>query len=128
MNNSMFEKYFKSKSILLNILLVLCLVSIIATMIFICYSKIPVKTVEGRFYHGMELTDCNGVTDTYYQFRSDDNSVWWLLTADEIGEIPDIETKYSLKYNNNFTTECNCSKECECYCYDDELINIRRLV
>lgn len=77
----------------------------------------------------MELTDYDGVTDTYYQFRADDNSVWWVLTADEIGEVPDATTKYSLRYNNNFTTECDCPEEwdCECYCYDDEFIGIRKL-
>ena len=118
----------KTKKVIISIVVTICCISLIAVFTSAFCSLISVKTVEGRFYHDMELTDHEGITDTYYQFRADDNSVWWLLTADEIGEIPDIETKYSLKYNNNFTTECNCSKECECYCYDDELINIRRLV
>lgn len=119
----------KTKKVIISIVVTICCISLIAVFASAFCSSISVKTVEGRFYHDMELTDYDGVTDTYYQFRADDNSVWWVLTANEIGEVPDTTTKYSLRYNNNFTTECDCPEEwdCECYCYDDEFIGIRKL-
>ena len=119
----------KSHRIITKIALVLCLITLIALITSMFCGAISIKTVEGKFYHDIDLTDHNGFMDKYYQFRSDDNSVWWLLTAEEIGEIPDTETKYSLKYDNNFTTDCDCPEEfnCDCYCYDDEFIGIRKL-
>ena len=119
----------KTRKTIIGIVLMVCCVSLITMFASAFCNAISVKTVEGKFYHDMKLTDYDGITDTYYQFRADDNSVWWILTAEEIGEIPDTTTKYSLKYNNNFTTECDCPEEwdCECYCYDDEFIGIRKL-
>lgn len=86
-----------------------------------------INKVTGRFYGGMELTDAYGITDTYYQFKSHDNMVWWLLTADEIGYVPDDVTEYTLIYDDNGTTMenksevCDCPMEWECECekYDD---------
>lgn len=89
--------------------------------------------VVGKFYGDLELTDSRGKQDTYYQFRSADNEVWWLLTATEIGCVPDTSAHYILRYNNNGTTRenkpCDCLPEwdCECEVYDDEFISIKEL-
>lgn len=87
--------------------------------------EIPVVGIEGKFYGDTICTDSNGIEDTYYQFRSDDDSVWWILTAEEIGHIPNTEDKYTLYYTDNGTVKetpvCDCLPEweCECYLYDD---------
>lgn len=87
--------------------------------------EIPVIEVEGKFYGDMICTDSDGIEDIYYQFRSDDDSVWWILTAEEIGHVPNTEDKYKLYYTDNGTTKesrvCDCLPEwdCECYLYDD---------
>lgn len=87
--------------------------------------KIPVIGIEGKFYGDTICTDNKGIEDTYYQFRSDDDSVWWILTAEEIGHIPNTEDKYKLYYTDNGTVKetpvCDCLPEweCECYLYDD---------
>ena len=92
--------------------------------------EIPVIEVEGKFYGDMICTDSNGIEDVYYQFRSDDDSVWWILTAEEVGHIPNIEDKYKLYYTDNGTVKesrvCDCLPEwdCECYLYDDILFHI----
>ena len=85
----------------------------------------------GKFYGDMELTDTNGNTDTYYQFKSNDNKVWWALSAEEIGFIPNGNTEYTLTYDNNGTTKankpCDCAPEfeCECEVYDDVFLDIK---
>ena len=90
-------------------------------------------TVSGKFYNNAELTDTNGNEDTYYQFKSNDNEVWWLLTEEEIGHIPNGNTEYALTYDNNGTTKankpCDCTPEldCECEVYDDTFISIREV-
>lgn len=64
---------------------------------------------------------------TYYQFKSYDDSVWWLLTAEEIGFEPEEDKPYTLIYNNNGTTDCTeCAEEfdCECELYDDIFLAI----
>lgn len=70
---------------------VICLFTAIKT--FMCISagaEAPksIVTVDGRFYASMEMSDIDGNKDIYYQFRSDDNTVWWLLTANDIGFVP----------------------------------------
>jgi len=93
-------------------------------------TKIAFTEVCGKFYHDMELTDMQGKTDIYYQFRSNDNAVWWVLTAEEIGGIPSFEKEYNLIYFNNGTTtenkNCGCLPEweCECEVYDDLFLSI----
>ena len=83
-------------------------------------------TVIGKFYGGYEAADTNGNTDTYYQFKSNDNEVWWALTAKEMGFIPDNNTEYVLIYDNNGTTKVNKTCDCcECEVYDDKLVDIR---
>lgn len=94
--------------------------------------EIPVVEVEGKFYGDMICKDYQGIEDVYYQFRSDDDSVWWLLTATEIGHIPNTEDKYILYYTDNGTVKdtpvCDCLPEwdCECYLYDDIFFYIER--
>lgn len=94
--------------------------------------EIPVIEVEGKFYGDMICTDSDGIEDVYYQFRSDDDSVWWILTAAEIGHIPNTEDKYKLYYTDNGTVKetqvCDCLPEwdCECYLYDDIFFYIER--
>ena len=81
-----------------------------------------IETIEGKFY---DTNDDSG----FYQFRSDDDSVWWVLTEEEIGEIPSFEENYTLTYSDRGTTECHdCPEEwdCECELYDDEFIKIIR--
>lgn len=94
--------------------------------------EIPVIAVEGNFYGDMICADYKGAEDTYYQFKSDDNTVWWVLTAEEIGHIPNTTDKYILYYTDNGTTKesqvCDCLPEwdCECYLYDDIFFHIER--
>jgi hypothetical protein len=100
-----------------------------------CDRNEPNTTVEtvGKFHHTMELKDINGTEDLYYQFRSSDNTVWWLLTETEMGFVPDYNTEYTLTYDNNGTTKenksCDCKPEwdCECEVYDDVFINIKEV-
>lgn len=92
------------------------------------------ETIEtvGKFYNNLDMKDINGNEDTYYQFKSNDNETWWLLTEEEIGHIPNENTEYVLTYNNNGTTKenkpCDCDPEldCECELYDDVLLSIER--
>ncbi len=89
-----------------------------------------VNKVAGKFYDSFEATDINGNTDTYYQFKSNDDSVWWMLTAEEIGCIPNGNMEYVLTYDNNGTTKenksCSCT-DCECEVYDDIFVTIREM-
>ena len=81
----------------------------------------------GKFDGSYEATDNNGNTDTYYQFKANDDSVWWALTESQMGFIPDESTEYTLTYDNNGTTKankpCDC---CECEVYDDVFISVRK--
>lgn len=93
--------------------------------------KVNHNLVEGKFYgDGMEVKDLQGNSEICYQFKSNDNSVWWVLTAEEIGKIPDATTEYVLIYSDNGTTEinkpCDClpEYECECEVYDDIFFGI----
>lgn len=99
----------------------LCLLSIMSSML----SKNIVKA-DGKFHGKFESED----EEIYYQFKSNDDVVWWVLTENEIGFIPENNTEYILIYNNNGTTKdnkvCDCSEdyECECYVYDDVFIKV----
>lgn len=85
--------------------------------------EIPTKITEGSFTY-------NGDDNKYYQFKSDDNSVWWALTKSEIGFAPKANEKYVLLYCDNGTTSknkgCDCPEEwnCECEVYDDILLGV----
>lgn len=112
-------------------IITLMLAATIAIGFTACTSETNNKvTAVGKFYHNMELKDSNGNVDTYYQFRSNDDTVWWVLTETEIGAIPDQDALYVLTYDNNGTTRenktCDCLPEwnCECEVYDDTFISI----
>lgn len=112
-------------------------IAVILTALVVVACSLPNNenkcTVSGRFYNDMQLFDTNGNKDTYYQFRSNDDSVWWLLTAEEIGCVPNKSTEYVLVYDNNGTTTtnkpCDCAPEyeCECELYDDTFVSIREV-
>lgn len=120
-----------------------------------------VIAVSGKFYVSYEATVVKdpeleeGSVHTFYQFRSNDGTVWWDLTEEQIGHKPatlkdivdkdilqagksinsliDIEwEEYVLVFDNMGTTDdnkpCDCLPEYECECerYDDELITIVR--
>lgn len=94
--------------------------------------KIAYTEKAGKFHNIIEAKNSAGENCTYYQFRSDDDSVWWLLTEDEIGKIPSFENEYVLTYFDNGTTarnkNCGCPPEndCECEFYDDIFLSIVR--
>ena len=75
-------------------------------------AEIPVISIGGKFYGDMICTDYKGIENTYYQFKSDDDTVWWILTAKEIGYVPNTDDKYTLYYANNGTVEE--SRVCDC--------------
>ena len=69
--------------------------------------------------------DLNG--NEYHHFKSHDDTVWWALTAEEIGFTPEANKTYTLLYDNNGTTDCTeCAEELECECevYDDIFIKV----
>ena len=88
--------------------------------------EIPTQKTVGKFTDS--FNDVDG--KTYYQFKSNDNSVWWTLTETEIGLKPSTEKEYMLLYCDNGTTaankKCECLPEwnCECEVYDDIFIGI----
>ena len=119
---------------ILTLVLILCITFLLTVGILdVCNRNEPNTIIEatGKFYHTMELTDVDGNEDVYYQFRSNDNTVWWLLTESEIGFIPDYNTTYTLTYDDNGTTKtnkpCDCGSEidCECEVYDDTFISLK---
>ena len=83
-----------------------------------------VSEVVGQFYDKFEANET-----TYYHFKANDDSVWWQLTAEEIGFIPKANETYTLVYDNNGTTKankpCNCVVECECDVYDDIFLGVQ---
>lgn len=101
---------------------------ITAFILSIILTLIPTteKTTVGKFTNSFE--DIDG--KIYYQFKSNDDLVWWALTEKEIGFIPSMEKDYILKYDNNGTTAeekpCDCLPEweCECEVYDDIFLGI----
>lgn len=92
----------------------------------------PICIAEGKFYGDKIDEDYKGDEDIYYQFRSDDDTVYWILTAEEIGHVPNTYDKYTLYYLDNGTTEgnrtCDCPPDwdCECYVYDDVFLYIEK--
>ena len=101
---------------------------IILTLLIAFITNSQNHSVTGRFYQTTEYLDGT----IRYQFKSDDNEVWWSLDESEIGHIPNTTDVYVLTYDNNGTTAdnkpCDCLPEweCECEVYDDELISIRK--
>lgn len=93
-------------------------------------TKIAFTEITGKFYTTLDACNLEGREETLYQFKSNDNSVWWLLTAEEIGSIPSFEKEYNLIFYDNGTTAanktCDCPEEweCECELYDDMFLSI----
>lgn len=90
--------------------------------------NINVTPTYGTFEGTWEGTDYNGVTKTFYQFKSYDDSIWWAITAEELGYIPEEGRAYVLLYNENVDTEenheCDPALDCDCYAYDDLFLGI----
>lgn len=142
------------------IAIILSLCFVVMSTMFAAAEESTIVAVRGKFYLTHEGTVCVdpdpakiGKVETFYQFRSDDGKVWWSLTEEEIGYVPDtlqdlIERdvfragksigslseitwdEYILVYDNCGTTSenkpCDClpEYECECEVYDDEFIAI----
>lgn len=105
--------------------------------------KIDISAIKGRFYTRFNDNDGHGNTQTFYEFRSNDDSVRWILSTEELAgidndnskcsfeelerveNIPDYESEYTLIYYDNGTNKlnkpCDCPDgwECECEVYDD---------
>lgn len=105
--------------------------------------KIDISAIKGRFYTRFNDNDGHGNTQTFYEFRSNDDSVRWILSTEELAgidndnskcsfeelerveNIPDYEFEYTLIYYDNGTNKlnkpCDCPEEweCECEVYDD---------
>lgn len=60
------------------------------------------------------------------QFKSYDDSNWWYLDFEQIGEIPELNKPVAIVYDNKGTTEKDkcCGEDCECFVYDDEFKKI----
>ena len=90
---------------------------------------LEVDTAVGTFSDdNFKATLPSGEEEYYYQFKSDDNEVWWCLTEEEMGFVPEIGKKYIVAYYQNGTTkdnhECPEEYECDCYCYDDIFLGV----
>lgn len=105
--------------------------------------KIDISAIKGRFYTRFNDNDGHGNTQIFYEFRSNDDSVRWILSTEELAgidndnskcsfeelerveNIPDYESEYTLIYYDNGTNKlnkpCDCPEEweCECEVYDD---------
>ena len=82
-------------------------------------TKISASATKGSF----EWLD----GDDWYQFKSYDNTVWWALTTEDIGFVPEENKAYTLIYYDNGTTDCTeCDEidDCECEIYDDIFLAI----
>lgn len=92
---------------------------------------LEVDTAIGTFYGNMKMTNPDGKEEYYFQFKSYDNEVWWCLTEEDIGFIPDRGADYMLVFYQNGTTkdnhECPEEYECDCYCYDDIYLGVYEL-
>ena len=90
-------------------------------------------SLVGKFYGSHIGTDLDGNKDIYYEFKSNDGSVWWSLTDYQMGFIPKTDVEYILTYDNKGTTKenkpCDCAAEydCECEVYDDEFVSIKEV-
>lgn len=85
-------------------------------------NKIEVSMARGSF----EWFDGND----WYQFKSYDDTVWWALTAEDLGFVPEANKTYTLLYYDNGTTDCTeCAEEfeCECEVYDDIFLAVKEI-
>ena len=79
-------------------------------------NKISVSTATGSF----EWLD----GDDWYQFKSYDDTVWWALTTETLGFVPEANKTYTLVYYDNGTTNCTEEFDCECEVYDDIFLTV----
>ena len=89
-------------------------------------NKISISMAVGRFTTSFVELDGN----TYYQFKAYDDTIWWVLTPEEIGFTPEADKTYVLTYCDNGTTDCTeCAKEldCECEVYDDIFLAVKEV-
>ena len=87
---------------------------------------IPYRELRGTFRSAIEPVD--NTRGVWYQFVSEDETAFWILTEEEIGGIPSFGCEYVLLFFDNGTVEgnrdCGCKEECECWCYDDIFLDI----
>lgn len=83
--------------------------------------KIRPSTVVGKFEHLGEWYKGENFSEaeTYYQFKSNDNNIWWALTLEDLSLTPDADAEYTLIYYDNDTPGV-----CECEVYDDIFLAI----
>ena len=86
--------------------------------------KLACTRVVGEFHNTFEAQDHKGNTHTYHQFRSYNDTVWWVLTEKQIGHTPEANQTYTLFYYDNNTTQCEHT-DCECSLYDDIFLAIK---
>ena len=92
--------------------------------------EIPISKIRGKFYTSLDVLNEYGDKERLYQFRSEDNSVFWLLSRTEICHIPNNSDEYVLYFSDNGTNAddkiCDCLPEweCECEVYDDIFLGI----
>lgn len=96
-------------------------------------SILMTSTVSGTITNEVELL--NG--EKAYQFKSYDNEVWWLITEKDIirdDVVLRVGGENTITYFDNGTTKedykcygepCENKEDCECYVYDDILLDIR---
>ena len=90
---------------------------------------LKVDTAVGEFSGDVfEMANSDMKKEMYYQFKSYDGEVWWCLTVDDMGFVPEEGKSYLLAYYQNETTkdnhECPEEYDCDCYCYDDVFLGV----
>ena len=92
---------------------------------------LDVDYAVGTFYGNYNMTNADGEEEYYYQFKSYDDEVWWCLTLEDMGFVPERGADYMLVYYQNETTKethkCPDEYECDCYCYDDIYLGVYEL-
>ena len=83
--------------------------------------KIKASAVVGKFEHSGKWYKGENFSEaeTYYQFKSNDNNIWWALTLEDLSFTPDADAEYTLIYYDNDTPGV-----CECEVYDDIFLGI----
>ena len=82
--------------------------------------KLEVKTVIGTFTNYSLETG-------FVQFKDYTNEVWWYLSFEEIGFVPDLNKPYALSYFENYSKDCN-HKDCDdCYRENDILLHVEKV-
>ena len=87
----------------------------------------PISTY-GTFQSSWQGINYLGETETLYQFKSYDDSLWWSLTEADLGFIPEYGRSYALLYDENVDTKenhkCDPALDCDCYAYDDLFLGV----